>query len=92
MGNEIKNCVCDKYGMEPGDTLYISADWDGGVAFDYIENIQYCPVCGRKLEKWSSPRYKKCNICGSIVSAYVADNFCTCCPDCGAPIEELKEW
>ena len=56
MQNEIKNCVCDNYGMEPGDTLYISADWDGGVAFDYIENIQYCPVCGRKLEKWSSTK------------------------------------
>lgn len=24
-------------------------DWDGGIGFDYIRDIQYCPVCGRKL-------------------------------------------
>ncbi len=40
---------CSNYGLEDGDTLYISADWDGGVAFDYIRDIHYCPKCGRKL-------------------------------------------
>lgn len=34
---------------ECGDTLYESANWDGGVGFDYIRNIQFCPICGRKL-------------------------------------------
>lgn len=34
-----------------GDTLYRMSDWDGGIGFDYIRNIQYCPVCGRKLPK-----------------------------------------
>lgn len=40
---------CSNYGLEDGDTLYISADWDGGVAFDYVRDIHYCPKCGRKL-------------------------------------------
>ena len=40
---------CDYHGLEQGDTLYISSDWDGGIGFDYIRNIKYCPVCGKKL-------------------------------------------
>ena len=40
--------VCE--GLEDGDTLYVHSDWDGGIAFDYINNIKYCPVCGRKLK------------------------------------------
>lgn len=39
--------VCKK--LEYGDTLYAYSDWDGGIGFDYIRNIKYCPVCGRKL-------------------------------------------
>lgn len=35
--------------LENGDTLYFMSDWDGGIGFDYIRNIKYCPVCGRKL-------------------------------------------
>lgn len=34
---------------EQGDTLYESSDWDGGIGFDYIRNIKYCPLCGRML-------------------------------------------
>ena len=34
---------------ECGDTLYESSDWDGGIGFDYIRDIQFCPICGRKL-------------------------------------------
>ncbi len=34
---------------EEGDTLYESADWDGGIGFDYIWDIKFCPLCGRKL-------------------------------------------
>ena len=41
--------LCKSYGIEDGDTLYISADWDGGIGFDYIRNIHYCPICGRRL-------------------------------------------
>jgi len=40
-------CVCEN--LEAGDTLYVLSDWDGGLGFDYIRDIQYCPVCGRKL-------------------------------------------
>lgn len=36
--------------LEKGDTLYQSSDWDGGIGFDYIWDIQYCPKCGRRLE------------------------------------------
>lgn len=45
-----KKCpCCEWYDLEAGDTLYISSDWDGGIGFDYIRDIKYCPVCGRKL-------------------------------------------
>ena len=41
---------CRYHGLEDGDTLYISADWDGGIVFDYVRDIHYCPKCGGKLE------------------------------------------
>ena len=41
--------VCEN--LEKGDTLYISSDWDGGIGFDYIRDIQFCPVCGRRLTR-----------------------------------------
>ena len=47
-----ESCVCIDRGLEKGDTLYISSDWDGGIGFDYIHNIKFCPVCGRKLPEW----------------------------------------
>ena len=34
---------------EQGDTLYDLSDWDGGIGFDYIRDIKYCPLCGRML-------------------------------------------
>ena len=34
---------------EQGDTLYEPSDWDGGIGFDYIRDIKYCPLCGKKL-------------------------------------------
>lgn len=34
---------------ERGDMLYESSDWDGGIGFDYIRNIRFCPICGREL-------------------------------------------
>lgn len=36
---------------EDGDTLYETSDWDGGIGFDYIRDIHYCPICGKKLKK-----------------------------------------
>lgn len=36
-------------GLEDGDTLYAHSEWDGGIGFDYIYDIKYCPVCGRRL-------------------------------------------
>lgn len=47
-----EECVCKDRGLEKGDTLYISSDWDGGIGFDYIHNIKFCPVCGRELPEW----------------------------------------
>lgn len=45
------NCkFCTEH--EPGDTLYESYDWDNGFGFDYIRDIQYCPICGSKLIEW----------------------------------------
>ena len=31
-----------------GDTLYESSTWDGGIGFDYIRDIKYCPICGKE--------------------------------------------
>ena len=46
-----KQCdFCKWHDLEAGDTLYINEDWDGGVGFAYIRDIQYCPKCGRKLD------------------------------------------
>ena len=35
---------------EDGDTLYETSDWDGGIGFDYIRDIHYCPICGQRLK------------------------------------------
>ena len=32
------------------DTIYEMSDWDGGIGFDYIRHIKYCPICGRELQ------------------------------------------
>lgn len=47
----IDRCKCD-FGKchEQGDTLYESSDWDGGIGFDYIRDIKYCPLCGGLLD------------------------------------------
>lgn len=41
---------------EQGDTLYESSDWDGGIGFDYIRDIKYCPICGKKLNSENEPQ------------------------------------
>lgn len=44
-------CKCD-FGKchKQGDTLYEPSDWDGGIGFDYIRDIKYCPLCGGLLD------------------------------------------
>ena len=50
MNTTEKFCVfCSSH--EDGDTLYDMSDWDGGIEFNYIRNIQYCPICGKKLNE-----------------------------------------
>ena len=44
-----KKCICEYEDLEQGDTLYIEHSWDGGIEFDYIRNIKFCPVCGKEL-------------------------------------------
>lgn len=51
---ENKCRLCEE--LEPGDTLYQSSSWDGGIGFDYIWDIQYCPLCGSKLISWDERR------------------------------------
>lgn len=47
---DIQSEPCDLCSnLEKGDTLYQSSDWDGGIGFDYIREIQFCPKCGRRL-------------------------------------------
>lgn len=48
--------LCEE--LEPGDTLYRSDSWDYGIGFEYINDIQYCPICGAKLITWDE-RLKK---------------------------------
>ena len=45
--NKVLCQVCQD--MENGDTLYSETSWDGGIGFDYIRGIKFCPVCGRRL-------------------------------------------
>lgn len=47
-----KECVCKSEGLEKGDTLYVERSWDGGIEFNYIPNIKYCPVCGKELPNY----------------------------------------
>lgn len=45
----IKPCdFCIEYCQ--GDRLYDSSSWDGGIGFDYVEPINFCPLCGKKLK------------------------------------------
>ena len=57
--------ICEN--LEAGDTLYASSDWDGGLGFDYIRDIQYCPVCGRKLAEQTENCSEKPNNCEDCI-------------------------
>lgn len=39
--------VCES--LEEDDTLYSRSEWDGGIGYDYIRDIKFCPKCGRRL-------------------------------------------
>ena len=65
-----KQCACEYHDLKQGDYLYKYSSWDGGINFEYIENIKYCPVCGKelpseededqeckKIKKWGIKRY-----------------------------------
>ena len=47
-----KECVCETEGLERGDTLYVERSWDGGIEFNYIQPIKFCPVCGKELPNY----------------------------------------
>ena len=66
--------ICEN--LEAGDTLYASSDWDGGLGLDYIRDIQYCPVCGRKLAEQTEQ--KTCKTCRH----YCEDPDSPKCRDC----------
>lgn len=36
--------------LESGNMLYQLSDWDGGIGFECIHSIRFCPVCGRKIQ------------------------------------------
>ena len=42
-------CICQREAWEEGETFYFSSSWDGGIDYNYIHNVKFCPVCGRKL-------------------------------------------
>lgn len=43
-------CACEWFGLEEGDTLFYESSWDGGIQYEYIYPIHYCPICGKKAE------------------------------------------
>lgn len=45
---EEKCDFCERHTQ--GDELFEWSSWDGGIGFDYIKNIKYCPLCGKKLQ------------------------------------------
>ena len=47
-----ENCPLCKYDeLEYGDTLYKFSSWDGGVGYEYVWPVRFCPLCGRELPK-----------------------------------------
>lgn len=50
--------VCRYHNLEQGDTLYRCVSWDGGIGYDYINNIHFCPVCEKELPSWEK-QYRK---------------------------------
>lgn len=55
--NELRSkpCLFCMY-HEDGDRLYEASDWDGGVGYDYVDNIHFCPLCGEKLKTFEEKK------------------------------------
>ena len=49
MGDKKYCYFCQEHSK--GDTLYDSTSYDGGLGFDYIPNIEFCPLCGDELKE-----------------------------------------
>lgn len=84
---------------EEGDTLYESSDWDGGIGFDYIRDIKYCPVCGRKLcgeedeEPVKEDIIKDCRTCGyGHYNDHWGQNLCYDPRTTGSTCVEWSHW
>ena len=45
--NDKKCYWCEQ--LEKGDYLCYSHSDDVGICYEYIENIQFCPICGKSL-------------------------------------------
>ena len=60
---------------EQGDTLYEPSDWDGGIGFDYIRDIKYCPICGKKLNSEDEPQTELVNDSPILVKDLVDDEL-----------------
>jgi len=84
---------------EEGDTLYESSDWDGGIGFDYIRDIKFCPLCGRKLrgeedEKPVNTETKKdCSTCNFFhYNDHWGQNLCYDPDPTGRGCVEWSHW
>lgn len=69
---------------EQGDTLYESSDWDGGIGFDYIRNIKYCPLCGRMLNAEDEQEYNEKWQMDSVIPKNALRSDCNGCRFVGA--------
>lgn len=49
MSDTIKDDCLFCIDHEAGSTLYEYSSWEGGIEFRTIENIKYCPLCGKRL-------------------------------------------
>ena len=47
-----EKCICKKLGFEQEDTLYYRNSFEGGYEVLYIDDIRFCPVCGKELPNY----------------------------------------
>lgn len=77
---------------EQGDTLYEPSDWDGGIGFDYIRDIKYCPLCGRKLHSEDEPsNSEKLNNCETCRFELYCPEMCEGCCEWDSHYEPKDE-
>ena len=52
-----KECYwCEQ--LEEGDTLYYYHSDDTGACYDYINDVKYCPKCGKRLLNYEEKYYE----------------------------------